>query len=253
MPFTSFAAPRRLFGRALLGTFALGASMAAVADAPPDGLERLTINGTEVAVRDARSTPIEGLYRLRLESGEVVFSDAQGRYMLVGDLYENGPSGLVNLSRQAENQERREALASLDEDDMVIFRPAGEVKSTLTVFTDTTCPYCHKLHAEVPELNQRGIAVRYLAFPRAGENSPGARQLAQVWCSDNRTEAMSAAVRGEELSASGGACVAQIERDYELGKRLGVQGTPAVVFPDGSIVPGYLPVDQLTQLIDARS
>ena len=66
---------------------------------------------------------------------------------------------------------------------MVVYPAIGETKSHITVFTDTTCPYCHKLHAEVPELNKRGIEVRYVAFPRQGLGSPGDEQLQAVWCS----------------------------------------------------------------------
>lgn len=223
---------------------AMSVALPTLAASAPD-ISSLTIGGRKVAVTDARATPIEGLYRLTLESGDVIFSDPEGHYMLTGDLYENGEHGLVNLSEQAANEQRRDALAKLDKQDSVVFRPAGEIKGTLTVFSDITCPYCHELHKEVPKLNQQGIAVRYLAFPRAGDRSPAAAELAQIWCSRNPQQAMTAAFDGKMPDNSGKQCASIVSRDYELGRQLGVQGTPAIIYPDGSLVPGYLPVAQL--------
>ncbi|BBI59335.1 hypothetical protein HSBAA_06410 [Vreelandella sulfidaeris] len=120
---------------------------------------------------------------------------------LVGDLYENAPGGLVNLSEQEQNQERADALAAVPEDERVVFRGADEPKATVVVFTDPTCPYCARLHETIPELNERGIAVHYLAFPRAGMGSQAATTLQQVWCSDNRSEAMTQAKEGGRFPA----------------------------------------------------
>jgi thiol:disulfide interchange protein DsbC len=165
-------------------------------------------------------------------------------------MYRNdGDKGLVNLSEQKANGERLELLAEVSEDDMVIFRPTGEVKAVISVFTDTTCPYCRKLHQEVPELNARGIEVRYLAFPRGGMRSQGARELAQVWCADNPTEAMNQIKNEGEVPKQAASCDAPVQSQYQLGTRMGVQGTPAIVMPDGQMVPGYLPVERLASML----
>ena len=59
------------------------------------------------------------------------------------------------------------------------------------MFTDVTCFYCQKLHKEVPELNKRGVEVRYLAYPRAGCGfSEVIKQLASAWCADNPQETL---------------------------------------------------------------
>ncbi|MEE3213969.1 MAG: thioredoxin fold domain-containing protein, partial [Pseudomonadota bacterium] len=119
-------------------------------------------------------------------------------------------------------------------------------KATIHVFTDSTCPYCRKLHEEVPRLNELGIQVNYLAFPRGGMQSEGARQLTQVWCSDNRSEAMTAAKEGE-VPSDAASCDNPVEQQYHLGLELGVQGTPAIVLPDGTMVPGYVPAERLAE------
>lgn len=222
----------------------------AQADALDDLRDKLVVNGQPLPVESLASSPIDGLYEVRLTSGESFFTDIDGKHLIVGEMYRNdGDKGLVNLSEQKANGERLELLAEVSEDDMVIFRPAGEVKAVISVFTDTTCPYCRKLHQEVPELNARGIEVRYLAFPRGGMRSQGARELAQVWCADNPTEAMNQIKNEGEVPKQAASCEAPVQSQYQLGTRMGVQGTPAIVMPDGQMVPGYLPVERLATML----
>ncbi|UYG08133.1 DsbC family protein [Halomonas sp. M4R1S46] len=227
---------------------ALALPTLAQADAAERLAERLEVNGQRMPVEQVEETPLAGFFRVRLETGETFYTDAAGDYFLVGDLYENAESGLVNLTEQARNAERAARLAEIPEAQRVIFRSTVEPRARLVVFTDTTCPYCRRLHEEVPRLNEMGIEVDYLAFPRAGMNSPGARQMQQVWCADNPSEAMSGAKRDTALEGDAD-CDNPVEEQYHLGMELGVQGTPAIVLPDGRLVPGYVPAERLAAML----
>ena len=106
------------------------------------------------------------------------------------------------------------------------------------MFTDITCGYCRKLHLEMDDLNRRGVEVRYLAFPRGGMESDGARQLATAWCSRNRESTLTSLKSGVELPIN--ECEGNpVSEHYALGNRLGVRGTPAIVTSDGQLIPGY--------------
>lgn len=224
-------------------------SSAAQADDVGDRLaESLSVNGQSMPVKAVTETPMDGVYHVRLESGESFYSNADGSHFLVGDLYENAPDGLVNLTEQEQNQERADALAAVPESELVIFRGADEPKATITVFTDPTCPYCARLHDTIPELNERGIAVHYMAFPRAGMASQAATTLQQVWCSDNRSEAMTQAKEGKSISSAAD-CDNPVAGQYDLGKALGVQGTPAIILPNGQLVPGFVPPERLSAML----
>ncbi|WP_417862737.1 DsbC family protein [Vreelandella venusta] len=221
----------------------------ASADAVSEHLmENLQVNGQSMPVAQVSATPIDGVYHVVLESGESFYSNTDGSHFLVGDLYQNADNGLVNLTEQARNQERAAALAAVPASERVVFQGVGEPKATVIVFTDPTCPYCERLHETVPELNERGIAVHYMAFPRAGMGSGAATTLEQVWCSDNRSEAMTQAKQGQTLAASA-SCDNPVADQYELGKAVGVQGTPAIVLPDGKMVPGFVPPDRLVSML----
>ncbi len=230
------------------GALALLAAPLSLA-APPEGLaDKLTHNGQPMPVASVEESPLPGLYEVRLESGETLYTDADGEYMVVGDLYRNRDGQMVNLTERAANERRQARLDDVPEDKRVIYKPAGEIKARITVFTDTSCPYCQKLHKEVPRLNRLGIEVDYLAFPRAGVDSEAARVLSRAWCADNATEALSAAMRGETLEATA-ECEAPVAEQYELGRELGIQGTPAIVLPNGRMVPGYVPAERLASML----
>nr|WP_300311325.1 DsbC family protein [Halomonas sp.] len=234
-------------------TLAISMSCAGLAQAAvPSKLQNLEVDGKEMPVEEVLESPMEGLYEVHLTSGESFYTDSEGSYFLLGDLYENGPEGLVNLSEKKRNERRADRLTAIADDDQVIYRGADEPKAVIHVFTDTTCPYCRKFHEEVPKLNEMGIQVNYLAFPRGGMLSEGARELTRVWCSDNRTEALTAAKQGE-VPEEAASCDNPVEQQYRLGLEMGVQGTPAIVLPDGRLVPGYVPADRLAGMLGVKS
>ena len=83
---------------------------------------------------------------------------------------------------------------------------------------------CRKLHSEVPELNALGIKVRYLAFPRAGIDSPTYEKSVSIWCAADRKAAMTTAKDGGEVAKA--TCDNPVADELKLGIKLGVRGTP---------------------------
>lgn len=232
-----------VLGGALLSTTTIAQSV-------PEALtESLSVNGQPMPVENVNPTPMEGIYQVQLTNGETFYANADGSYFLVGDLYANQQDGLVNLTEQEGNQERAEVIAAIPEEERIIFRGVGEPKATIVVFTDTSCPYCTRLHETVPELNEAGVAVHYLAFPRSGMNGEAARVMQQAWCADNPQQALTDAKQGEALSGSA-SCDNPVASQYQTGIALGVQGTPAIILPDGELVPGFVPPDRLLAMLD---
>ena len=84
-----------------------------------------------------------------------------------------------------------------------------------------------------------GISIHYMAFPRNGVDSKGAQEMNAVWCANNSAGALTDAKAGHSLAPS--SCDGSISEQYELGAKLGISGTPAMVLPDGSMLSGYRP------------
>ena len=136
-------------------------------------------------------------------------------------------------------------------DDLVVYPATGTTNAVLNVFTDTSCPYCKKLHEEVPELQKAGIEVRYFPFPRGGNRGPGYDQLRKVWCGADRLKTMDIikGVDTGDLPTGNCAKAAIVDRGYELGNVIGVSGTPALFTESGQKIEGYVPYAQLIPML----
>ncbi len=200
----------------------------------------------DVPIESIAASPLNGLYEVRMQGGRVLYASADGKYVMQGYLFEVNDGKPVNLTEKAESEGIAKTINAIPKAEMVIYPAVGEAKTHITVFTDTTCPYCHKLHGEIAELNRRGVEVRYLAFPRQGPGSEGDQQLQAVWCSTDRKKAMDQMVDGKDIKAT--KCENPVHKQFALGQSIGVNGTPAIVLADGKLIPGYQPAPQVAAL-----
>jgi thiol:disulfide interchange protein DsbC len=162
-----------------------------------------------------------------------------GDFVMIGDVYDAVRK--VNLGEEMRNEKMAEALASIPESEMIIMGESTD--RYVTVFTDTDCGYCQKFHQHVAELQSMGMQVRYLMFPRAGINSASYDEAVSVWCAEDQREAMTIAKAGGTVEPK--VCENPVEKQYRLGQRLGVRGTPTMVLDSGKVIPGFLPPAQL--------
>ena len=202
---------------------------------------------TGIDIQSISASPVEGLYEVRIQNNQIIFASADAQFFIPGDMYQARPEGLVNLGESLRNEIRSEKISALDEADMIIFPAEGETKATLTVFTDVDCQYCQRLHSEMSQLNGYGITIRYLAFPRSGMDEITYPKMVSTWCSENRNLIFTTAIRGAAIAPK--TCDNPVADQYQLGRELGVNGTPTLVFEDGSMTPGYVPAATLAAFI----
>ena len=205
--------------------------------------------GQPINIESARPSPAPGISEVQIENGPLIYATDDGAYFFLnGDLHQANATGAVNLTETRRAEARQQQLAAVSVDDMVVFAPEGPSRGHITVFTDVTCFYCQKLHREVDQLNAKGVEVRYLAFPRSGMESEGAEKLATAWCADDQQTALTELKAGVELPVN--MCEGNpIAAQYELGKEMGVSGTPAIVTSSGELIPGYRPAPALLALL----
>ena len=187
-------------------------------------------------------SPVKGMYQIELTGGQHLYVSDDAGHFFAGDLYKIADSEFINLTDYGRNAKRKLLLDKMDETEMVVFAPET-VKKTITVFTDFDCTYCRKLHQEVPALNELGIAVRYLAFPRAGISSASYNKMVSAWCADDQKAALTAAKAGMEIEDK--TCANPVAKQFNLGSEFGVTGTPAIILEDGELVPGYMPAQAM--------
>lgn len=239
-----------MYKKLLLGVLAGGVLMAgpAMADSKID-TETLgeTLKPLFGDVPDAiNKTPVEGIYEA-VFGMELIYVSKDGRYFFSGDMIDGRTR--TNLSETSRTTARKVEMAAADSAQMVSFKAKGEEKHVLSVFTDVTCPFCSKLHKEVEALNDQGVTVQYMAYPRAGIGSGSYKQMVSIWCADDQQDAMNKAKNGERVESKD--CDNPVANHFALGQKVGVNGTPALVTDDGTLIPGYRPAEQLVQMLNS--
>ncbi len=201
-----------------------------------------------VAVDHISNSPISGIYEIAVGTNVAYVSD-DGRYLLQGELFDLDSS--ENLTERSRSRMRVDLLANVDPDSAIVFGPgAQEAKHRVVVFTDIDCGYCRKLHQEIQQIMDLGIEVQYLFFPRSGPGTESWSKAGNVWCADDRNQAMTTAKAGGDVPAR--KCEnTPVQAHYDLGQRVGVRGTPAIYSESGAQLGGYLPAEALLGRLDA--
>jgi len=197
----------------------------------------------DVEISAITPTPVVNIYQVTI-GADVVYMTSDGRYAFKGDLLDL--EGRRNLSEEERSIARIDILEKLPEKDLIEFAPE-KTEHAIYVFTDVDCSYCRRLHRDVPELNKNGIAVRYLAFPRGGVNSPAFRKMVSVWCAKDRQQALTDAKNGKSIKSTD--CANPVSKQYQIGRDLGIRGTPAIYLENGTELPGYMPPKDLARVV----
>jgi thiol:disulfide interchange protein DsbC len=194
-----------------------------------------------ISKENISKTPIDGLYQVII-GARVIYASGDGRYIVQGEMVdlvtrESLTDKTLKLARKAQ-------LAKVDESKMIIFA-AKKAKHTITIFTDIDCGYCRKLHAGLDGYLDAGITVRYLFFPRSGPDTESYFKAVSVWCAKDRNEAVTEAKLNDNVVTK--KCDHPIDEHMELAQAFGINGTPAIIADDGTMVPGYVPAKQLME------
>lgn len=201
-------------------------------------LAKLGVQGADI-----QSAPVAGMKTVLTDSG-VLYVTEDGKHVIQGPLYDVSGAQPINVT----NQLLTGKLNALEKE-MIIYKAPKE-QHVITVFTDITCGYCHKLHEEISDYNALGITVRYLAFPRQGLQSQAESDMKSIWCAKDRNKAFDSAMKGGNVAPA--SCDINLANHYNLGVQFGVQGTPAIVLSNGTMIPGYQGPKEMKQMLDAH-
>lgn len=195
---------------------------------------------------DVFESPIDGWFTVR-KGAIIAYISADSRYLLQGDLIDLETN--ANLSEKARNDARAIMMSAVSDEEVIIFTP-DEVEHTVSVFTDIDCTFCRRLHAQIDQYMEQGIKIRYFLYPRNGPTSASWAKAENVWCANDRNEALTLAKLDQEFPTH--TCDASIvSTHYAIGQDVGLRGTPAIVLDDGTLFSGYLPPEKLKQAIIA--
>jgi thiol:disulfide interchange protein DsbC len=204
--------------------------------------KNLKTAGINAKVTSIRRTELPNLYWVSLEGLPSVYTTADAKYIFQGDVVRLDKNDVHNVSEALQAGDTKALLARVKPQDSINYKPSGNTRAVVHVFTDVSCPYCHKLHEEMASINAKGIEVRYLAWPRAEQFVPA---MAAIWCSEDRVAAFDAGIKGMPVNAP--QCKNPVMEHYSLGQQIGVNGTPAIYSSDGKYIGGYMTADELAK------
>jgi thiol:disulfide interchange protein DsbC len=194
-------------------------------------------------IDEVSKSQISGLYEIRVNGNEIYYTDAEGNYLVQGNLID---------TRQKRNltEERIEKLSAIAfdalpfKDAFTIVRGNGSRK--LAVFEDPNCGYCKRFEKDLQKINN--VTVYMFLYPILGPDS--GEKSKNIWCAKDKAKAWQDWMVRDVTPAAASCDSAAITRNVELGRKFKITGTPTLVFADGSRVPGAVGADQVEKRLN---
>ncbi|MDE0754447.1 MAG: DsbC family protein [Woeseiaceae bacterium] len=231
---------------ALLGSCVLATTVPAADDSAELENVRATVSEMFEGIEadDIFASEVDGWYTVR-KGAIIAYVSSDGRYLMQGDIIDLEES--VNLSEESRNDARAKMMSAVPEDELITYTPET-VRHTVNIFTDIDCTFCRRLHSQLDEYMDEGIEIRYFLYPRNGPTSESWVKAENVWCADDRNEALTKA-KLDQGFAKRDCDASVVSSHYAIGQDVGLRGTPAIVLEDGTLFSGYLPAKQLSEAI----
>jgi thiol:disulfide interchange protein DsbC len=190
-------------------------------------------------IRHVAKTDYLGLYEAMLDD-TLVYTDASAAYVFIGAVYDTATK--QNLTEQRTRRLNRVAVDKLPYD-LAFKRVKGDGSRTLVIFSDADCPFCHRLEKELAKLDN--VTIWTFLFPIDQLHPDAARKSKQIWCAPDKVKAWDAFFASGKVPDNKGDCGDPVAKTQALGNSLKINATPTLIFADGTLVPGALPLPQL--------
>lgn len=188
-----------------------------------------------------------GLYEVRFRGPngmQVVYTDENAAHIFLGKIYDTASDRDLTEERMRKLNAINFGALPLDQ---AVKIQRGNGKRVLAMFSDPFCPACRQFEKTLQQVND--VTIYVFMFPVIRPELADASKA--VWCSPDRAQAwIDVALRGKGPSAKPD-CANPVQKNLELGKALGVNSTPTLVFNNGERVAGGLRLADLTELLDS--
>lgn len=190
-------------------------------------------------IRHVAKSPYFGLYEVLLDDN-LVYTDPATAYVFVGSMYDTATK--QNLTEATSRKLNRVAMNKLPYD-LAFKRVKGDGSRKLVIFSDADCPFCHRLEKEIQGLDN--VTIYTFLFPIDQLHPDAARKSKQIWCAADKVKAWDEYFASGKLPDNKGDCGDPVAKTQALGQSLRINATPTLVFADGTLIPGALPLPQI--------
>ena len=190
------------------------------------------------AIEEISKTPMPGLFEVRVNGTDLLYTDAEGNFLIQGMLIDT--KARVNLT-----EERTDKLTAIAYKDLP-FKDAftivkGNGKRKLAVFEDPNCGYCKKFERDLAKIDN--VTVHVFLYPILSKDS--ADKSKAIWCAKDKAKAYTDWMVKDVPPPAATCDTAAVDRNVEFGKKNRINGTPTMIFVDGTRVPGAIPPEQI--------
>jgi thiol:disulfide interchange protein DsbC len=191
-------------------------------------------------VDQVNKSPIPGLYEV-VTGDHIFYTDENALYLIDGSMFD------LKAHRNL-TEARSRTLFAVDFNklplNLAVKKVKGKGTRKMAYFTDPNCGYCKKLEQELKNVDD--VTLYLFLYPIF----PGSEEKVQaVWCSKDRVKAWNdLMLNGIQPAAA--KCDTPTAQVKQLGAKLKVNGTPALIFANGVMNPGYMPAEQLEQALN---
>ena len=204
------------------------------------------LHGIRGEVVNIHPAEVPGLFQVDMKmQGKVVpiYLDAKGEYLISGNVIRI--KDRKNLTQAAFQKLNPVDISGIPvEDALILGDPKAEQK--VIVFTDPHCPFCSKYHKVLHEVVKSHPKIAF--YIKLVPFKPSSKQITQTILCNNSMEQLEKAFAGESLPEP--ACESDvIGNNLMLANKLGINGTPSSILPNGIISPGYKSAEELVKAI----
>ena len=210
-------------------------SLAAVADeADVKKAVEAKLGKVEKIVR----APMAGIWEVTVDS-QIFYADDKGAYLILGNLLDIKTGKNITAERQFNSLPL----------DLALKQVRGSGKNIIVTFEDPNCGYCKKLAKDIQTL--KDVTVYTFLYPVLGDDS--FEKSKAIWCAPDKSKAWTEwMTNGKTLPAVPAKCdTAGLEKSAQLGRKLRINGTPAIFFASGERVGGYIPAAEIEKRFSA--
>ena len=193
-------------------------------------------------IDEVLKTGMPGMYEIRIGT-EILYTDENGSYLIQGEVIDTKTR--ANLTEQRIAKLTAIDFKSLPLKDAIVWKQ-GTGERKLVVFADPNCGYCKKFERDLQEV--KNVTVYTFLYPILGGDSP--EKSKAIWCAKDNTKAWREwMIKGTPAENSPNCDTSALQRNYAFGKKHRINGTPGLVFEDGSQRAGALNADAIEKLL----
>jgi thiol:disulfide interchange protein DsbC len=195
----------------------------------------------EVTVESVGRTPMPGLYEI-VANGHIFYVDEKVNFVIRGTLFDARTTAMRNVTLARNSELTAQALSKSS--DNAIKRVRGNGKRVIYTFEDPNCGYCKKLQQELIKLND--VTIYTFLWPILSPDS--IEKSKAIWCARDRAKAWEDLMLRGVSPQNEARCDTPIEKNMEMARRFGAQGTPAIYLADGRMIGGFVAAERIEEI-----